>query len=68
VDVVYADVDLMAVSAIDEATAELNELGFFAAALSCTGRTATTTSVCNCSIPRTSSSTKSSVTRRSQTL
>jgi GNAT superfamily N-acetyltransferase len=32
VDVVYADVDLMAVD-VDEATAELNQLGFFAAGL-----------------------------------
>jgi N-acetylglutamate synthase-like GNAT family acetyltransferase/anti-sigma regulatory factor (Ser/Thr protein kinase) len=33
VDVVYADVDLMAVADVNEATAELNELGFFAAGL-----------------------------------
>ena len=33
VDVVYADVDLVAVADVDEATAELNELGFFAAGL-----------------------------------
>jgi N-acetylglutamate synthase-like GNAT family acetyltransferase/anti-sigma regulatory factor (Ser/Thr protein kinase) len=33
VDVVYADVDLVAVSNIDEATAASNELGFFAAGL-----------------------------------
>jgi anti-sigma regulatory factor (Ser/Thr protein kinase)/GNAT superfamily N-acetyltransferase len=33
VDVVYADVDLMAVGDVEEATAELNELGFFAAGL-----------------------------------
>jgi N-acetylglutamate synthase-like GNAT family acetyltransferase len=33
VDVVYADVDLVAVAEIDEATAVLNELGFFAAGL-----------------------------------
>ena len=30
VDVVYADIDLMAVGDVDEAAAELNELGFFA--------------------------------------
>jgi len=33
VDVAYADVDLAAVADVDEATAELNELGFFAAGL-----------------------------------
>ena len=33
VDVVYADIDLMAVGDVDEAAAELNELGFFAAGL-----------------------------------
>jgi GNAT superfamily N-acetyltransferase/anti-sigma regulatory factor (Ser/Thr protein kinase) len=33
VDVAYADVDLMAVDDVNEATAELNELGFFAAGL-----------------------------------
>jgi N-acetylglutamate synthase-like GNAT family acetyltransferase/anti-sigma regulatory factor (Ser/Thr protein kinase) len=33
VDVVYGDVDLAAVSDVDEAVAELNELGFFAAGL-----------------------------------
>lgn len=33
VDVVYADVDLVAVEDVDKATAELNELGFFAAGL-----------------------------------
>jgi len=33
VDVVYADVDLVAVGEVDQATAELNELGFFAAGL-----------------------------------
>jgi N-acetylglutamate synthase-like GNAT family acetyltransferase len=33
VDVVYADVDLVAVADVDKATAELNELGFFAAGL-----------------------------------
>ena len=33
VDVVYADIDLVAVSDVDEAAAELNELGFFAAGL-----------------------------------
>ena len=33
VDVVYADVDLVAVDKIDEATAALNELGFFVAGL-----------------------------------
>jgi N-acetylglutamate synthase-like GNAT family acetyltransferase len=33
VDVAYADVDLMAVADVNEATAELNELGFFAAGL-----------------------------------
>ena len=33
VDVVYADVDLMAVADVNTATAELNELGFFAAGL-----------------------------------
>jgi hypothetical protein len=33
VDVVYADVDLMGVSNIDEAIAASNELGFFAAGL-----------------------------------
>jgi N-acetylglutamate synthase-like GNAT family acetyltransferase len=33
VDVVYADLDLVAVGEVDEATAELNELGFFAAGL-----------------------------------
>jgi N-acetylglutamate synthase-like GNAT family acetyltransferase/anti-sigma regulatory factor (Ser/Thr protein kinase) len=33
VDVVYADVDLVAASDVDEAAAELNELGFFAAGL-----------------------------------
>jgi hypothetical protein len=32
-DVVYADVDLVAVADVNEATAELNELGFFAAGL-----------------------------------
>ena len=37
VDVVYADVDLVAVSDIEEATAELNELGFFAAGLALHG-------------------------------
>jgi hypothetical protein len=31
VDVVYADIDLMAVGDVDQAAAELNELGFFAA-------------------------------------
>jgi N-acetylglutamate synthase-like GNAT family acetyltransferase len=33
VDIVYADVDLVAIVDVDEATAELNELGFFAAGL-----------------------------------
>jgi N-acetylglutamate synthase-like GNAT family acetyltransferase/anti-sigma regulatory factor (Ser/Thr protein kinase) len=33
VDVAYADVDLMAVNDVNEATAALNELGFFAAGL-----------------------------------
>ena len=33
VDVVYADIDLMAVAEVNTATAELNELGFFAAGL-----------------------------------
>jgi N-acetylglutamate synthase-like GNAT family acetyltransferase/anti-sigma regulatory factor (Ser/Thr protein kinase) len=33
VDVVYGDLDLATVDAVDEATAELNELGFFAAGL-----------------------------------
>jgi N-acetylglutamate synthase-like GNAT family acetyltransferase/anti-sigma regulatory factor (Ser/Thr protein kinase) len=33
VDVVYADVDLVAVADVNDATAELNELGFFAAGL-----------------------------------
>jgi hypothetical protein len=33
VDVVYADVDLVAVGEVDEATAALNELGFFVAGL-----------------------------------
>jgi N-acetylglutamate synthase-like GNAT family acetyltransferase/anti-sigma regulatory factor (Ser/Thr protein kinase) len=33
VDVVYADVDLVAVADVNAATAELNELGFFAAGL-----------------------------------
>jgi N-acetylglutamate synthase-like GNAT family acetyltransferase len=33
VDVVYADVDLLAVADVDEATTALNELGFFAAGL-----------------------------------
>jgi N-acetylglutamate synthase-like GNAT family acetyltransferase len=33
VDVAYADVDLAAVADVDQATAELNELGFFAAGL-----------------------------------
>jgi N-acetylglutamate synthase-like GNAT family acetyltransferase/anti-sigma regulatory factor (Ser/Thr protein kinase) len=33
VDVAYADVDLMSVADVNEATAELNELGFFAAGL-----------------------------------
>ena len=33
VDVVYADVDLVAVGDVDEAAAELNELGFFVAGL-----------------------------------
>jgi len=33
VDVVYADVDLVAVGDVNKATAELNELGFFAAGL-----------------------------------
>jgi hypothetical protein len=33
VDVVYADLDLVAVGDVDKATAELNELGFFAAGL-----------------------------------
>ena len=33
VDVVYADIDLVAASDVDEAAAELNELGFFAAGL-----------------------------------
>jgi N-acetylglutamate synthase-like GNAT family acetyltransferase/anti-sigma regulatory factor (Ser/Thr protein kinase) len=33
VDVVYADVDLVAASDVNEATAKLNELGFFAAGL-----------------------------------
>lgn len=33
VDIVYADVDLVAVGDVDAATAELNELGFFAAGL-----------------------------------
>ena len=33
VDVVYADIDLLAVAEVNTATAELNELGFFAAGL-----------------------------------
>ena len=33
VDVVYGDVDLATVDDVDEATAELNELGFFASGL-----------------------------------
>ena len=33
VDVVYADVDLVAVGDVNDATAGLNELGFFAAGL-----------------------------------
>jgi hypothetical protein len=33
VDVAYADVDLVAVADVDQATAELNELGFFASGL-----------------------------------
>jgi N-acetylglutamate synthase-like GNAT family acetyltransferase len=33
VDVVYADIDLVAVGDVDEAAAELNQLGFFAAGL-----------------------------------
>jgi anti-sigma regulatory factor (Ser/Thr protein kinase)/GNAT superfamily N-acetyltransferase len=33
VDVVYADLDLVALGEVDEAAAELNELGFFAAGL-----------------------------------
>jgi N-acetylglutamate synthase-like GNAT family acetyltransferase len=33
VDIVYADVDLVAVDGLDEAAAELNELGFFVAGL-----------------------------------
>ena len=33
VDVVYADVDLVTVGEVDQATGELNELGFFAAGL-----------------------------------
>jgi len=33
VDVAYADVDLVAVADVNGATAELNELGFFAAGL-----------------------------------
>ena len=33
VDVVYADIDLVAVADVDKATVELNELGFFAAGL-----------------------------------
>ncbi len=33
VDVIYADVDLMEIEAVDEAVAVLNELGFFAAGL-----------------------------------
>jgi GNAT superfamily N-acetyltransferase/anti-sigma regulatory factor (Ser/Thr protein kinase) len=33
VDVVYADVDLVTVADVDDATAQLNELGFFAAGL-----------------------------------
>jgi hypothetical protein len=33
VDVVYADVDLVTVGEVDEATTALNELGFFAAGL-----------------------------------
>jgi N-acetylglutamate synthase-like GNAT family acetyltransferase/anti-sigma regulatory factor (Ser/Thr protein kinase) len=37
VDVVYADVDLMAVSDVEEATAMLNELGFCAAGLALHG-------------------------------
>jgi N-acetylglutamate synthase-like GNAT family acetyltransferase len=37
VDVVYADVDMVAVSDVEEATAELNELGFFAAGLALHG-------------------------------
>jgi anti-sigma regulatory factor (Ser/Thr protein kinase)/GNAT superfamily N-acetyltransferase len=37
VDVVYADVDLVAVSDVNEATAGLNELGFFAAGLALHG-------------------------------
>ena len=37
VDVVYADVDLVAVSDVNEATAALNELGFFAAGLALHG-------------------------------
>jgi hypothetical protein len=37
VDVVYADVDLVAVGDVNEATAGLNELGFFAAGLALHG-------------------------------
>jgi N-acetylglutamate synthase-like GNAT family acetyltransferase len=37
VDVVYADVDLVAVSDVNEATARLNELGFFVAGLALHG-------------------------------
>jgi hypothetical protein len=37
VDVVYADVDLVAVGDVEEATAALNELGFFAAGLALHG-------------------------------
>jgi hypothetical protein len=37
VDVVYADVDLVSVGDVNEATAELNELGFFAAGLALHG-------------------------------
>jgi hypothetical protein len=33
VDVIYGDVDLAAVDDLDDAVAELNELGFFAAGL-----------------------------------
>jgi len=38
VDVVYLDLDLMAVGDVDEATAVCNELGFFAAGLILHGR------------------------------
>jgi N-acetylglutamate synthase-like GNAT family acetyltransferase len=37
VDVVYADIDLVTVEEVDEATAALNELGFFAAGLALDG-------------------------------